>query len=106
MGRRTFRASAMDCCFSRCAPSPAARSSSSSMLSWPCTLAAVLYLLPLAVLQLWRARADRPGWEIALDIPFAVSIDLLVILLLARFTTLEHAVVLSRVGWSAGAAAM
>ena len=71
------------------------------MLSWPCTLAALLYLVPVAVLWLARHRSGRASWELALDVPFAVSIDLLAIMTISSFVTLERAVFTSRILWAA-----
>jgi len=71
------------------------------MLSWPCTLATFLFLVPVVVVLLVRSRKDRASWEIALDIPFAVSLDLMSVLTLCRVVTLERAVLASRVAWVA-----
>jgi hypothetical protein len=64
--------------------------------------AIVGYLIPVATLVLLRMRRDRPLWALALDLPLAVSLDLLTILGLTLFGTLEHAVLLSRACWIAG----
>jgi hypothetical protein len=65
--------------------------------------ALLLYLAPLAALLVLRSRRDRPLWEIALDLPLAVALDLLVVHALARVLTLETAVLVSRPLWLAAA---
>jgi hypothetical protein len=64
-------------------------------------LAVALYLIPVVVTQLARARRDRAPWEIALDIPAAVAVDLLVVLVLAKVVRLEVAAFASRPLWAA-----
>jgi hypothetical protein len=62
-------------------------------------VAVALYLVPIAVLLTWRSsRARRPG-EIAIDIPLAVAVDLLAIMVACRFIRLEMAIALSRPAW-------
>ena len=59
-------------------------------------LAVLSYLIPVAALLIARARADRPLWQVALDVPTAVAADLLLVLLLARAVPLELAALSSR----------
>jgi hypothetical protein len=66
--------------------------------------ALLLYLAPLAALMALRSRRDRPLWEIALDVPLAVALDLLLIHVLARVLRLETAVIVSRPLWLGAAA--
>ncbi len=67
------------------------------------SLAAILiYLVPVVVLLGCRARRERPLWAAALDVPLAVAVDLLLVLSLARFVTLEAAAWASRAIWIAG----
>ena len=67
-------------------------------------LSALLYLLPIALFLAMRATRDHALWQIALDIPLAVAIDLLSILVLTRITTLETATLISRPAWIVGSA--
>src|SRR5580658_6186090 len=69
-------------------------------------LAIVLWLLPVVILQVVRAHRYRPLWAVALDVPFAVALDLLSVMLLARFVRLEVAILLSRPAWLIGGAAV
>ena len=69
-------------------------------------LAIVAYLIPIAVVLLVRARRGRSTWETALDVPFAVAVDLLSILLLTLVVRLETAVLASRPLWLAGGGAL
>src|SRR5882757_7680371 len=62
--------------------------------------AAALYLAPLIAFAVLRFSRERPAWVIALDLPFAVSLDLLGVLLLTRIVTLEVAVLVSRPLWA------
>lgn len=62
------------------------------MIRWAAAAAIALYLAPIALFIATRLRRDRTVWEVALDIPLAVAVDLLAILLLARFMRLEAAV--------------
>ena len=68
--------------------------------------AIVLVLLPVAVVLAFRARSDRPLWALALDVPLAVSLDLLLVLSLTRFVRLEIATWVSRGLWLAAGAAI
>lgn len=61
--------------------------------------AIALQLLPIFIVLVARSRRDRELWEIALDIPFAVALDLLGILLLTRVVTLETSILISRPAW-------
>lgn len=72
------------------------------MLTLATSLSWLLFLVPVAVLLAARSRRDRALWEIALDLPLAVALDQLTILLLARVLTLEQAVLLSRPLWLLG----
>ncbi len=70
-------------------------------------VAIALYLTPLGLTMVARSRRSRALWEYALDIPLVVAIDLLAVMLLARFVRLELAVLISRPVWGAlGAAAI
>jgi hypothetical protein len=68
--------------------------------------AIVLLLLPVAVVLVWRARRDRPLWALALDLPLAVAVDLLLVLCLTRIVRLELATFASRGLWLAAGAAI
>lgn len=69
------------------------------------SLAAILiYLLPIAAFLAARSRRDRELWEVALDIPLAVSIDLLLVILLAKIAPLQTAALASRAVWVAATA--
>lgn len=68
-------------------------------------LTVVLYLVPVLVLWAARAREEREVWELALDVPLALSVDLFAILLLARAMPLEAAVWAARGLWLAAGAA-
>lgn len=72
------------------------------MLTGASYLAVVLYLVPLAVLLAVRARPDRDAWEVALDIPFGIALDLLGVLTLSLVMRLELATLVSRAAWIAG----
>src|SRR5438046_1094859 len=67
--------------------------------------ATLLYLAPVLAFLYVRARRDRELWEVALDIPLAVAIDLLGVLLLTRFLPLAAATLVSRPLWLAAAGA-
>jgi len=69
------------------------------MVGWAVLLATVLYLVPVAVLLATRSRRDRALWEIALELPLAVALDLMLVMLLARVVVFETAVLLSRGLW-------
>jgi len=60
-------------------------------------VAVALYLLP--VLIVLAGRRPRPLWEVALDIPATVAVDLLAILALTRVIPLELSVWIVRVLW-------
>lgn len=62
-------------------------------------LSVALYLVPVAVLLVCRARRDRALDEMALDIPLAVAADLLSILLVTKWVPLETAALASRAIW-------
>jgi hypothetical protein len=62
----------------------------------------LLYLAPVVAVVVVRARKDRALWEFALDVPFAVSIDILSIMALSRFVRLEYAALVSRAVWLLG----
>jgi hypothetical protein len=63
-----------------------------------------LQFLPVGLWLALRAERNRALWRIALDIPLALAIDFLAVLLLARVFRLETAVLVSRGLWLAGAA--
>jgi hypothetical protein len=64
--------------------------------------AILIYLVPVVVLLACRAHRDRPLWAVALDVPLAVACDLLLVLAITRFVTLEVAAWVSRAMWIAG----
>jgi hypothetical protein len=68
-------------------------------------IAIVLELIPVLVFVGLRLRRDRELWEIALDIPLAVSLDLVSLLLLTRALPLETSILVSRPLWILGGAA-
>ena len=68
--------------------------------------AVILYLVPVLVCWLARARRERPLCEIALDVPLAVALDLLLTLLVARFVLLSNAVLIVRALWVVGGAVL
>jgi hypothetical protein len=61
-----------------------------------------LWIVPIAVVQIVRLRRDRTAWQMALDVPFAVALDLLTILTMTRLVRLEQAALLSRPLWILG----
>ncbi len=65
-------------------------------------LAALAYLVPVAVVLAARARRDAEPWEVCADVAAAVSLDLLALLLLATVVRLEYAAIASRPLWLAG----
>lgn len=69
------------------------------MLTLAAWIAALLYLIPPLSLLVARAQRDRPLWELALDLPLAVALDLLLLLTLARVMRLETAILVSRPLW-------
>ena len=60
-----------------------------------------LYLLPVLVLWTIHARKEREIWELALDVPLALSVDYLLMIVLARAMTLEAAAWAMRGAWLA-----
>ncbi|MES1164684.1 MAG: hypothetical protein ABUR63_02910 [Verrucomicrobiota bacterium] len=69
-------------------------------------LALLLALLPLAVFLVLRSDRDRPGWMIAIDLPAAVSIDLVATYAIAHLVLLDVAVWIVKGTWVAGGAAL
>ncbi len=67
-------------------------------------LGAFLYLLPIFVLWVAHARREREVWELALDVPLALSVDYLSMLLVARFMSLETAAWVTRAAWAVAGA--
>ncbi|MET0791836.1 MAG: hypothetical protein ABW061_09975 [Polyangiaceae bacterium] len=65
-------------------------------------VAAAVYLLPIIAFTVLRCRKGSSLWQLATDIPLAISIDLLGVLLLARFMRLEQASLVSRGLWLVG----
>ena len=65
-------------------------------------LAAGLYLLPIVAFTALRSRRSTSLWQSATDIPLAVALDLMGVLILARFMRLELASLVSRVLWVVG----
>jgi hypothetical protein len=63
-------------------------------------VAIALYALPLGLVMVLSSRRERALWAYALDVPLVVALDLLAVLLLARFMRLEIAVLVSRVVWA------
>jgi hypothetical protein len=78
--------------------------SSTVKAAWLLSIAA--WAIPILVLQVVRARRDRQLWEIALDVPFAVALDVIAMLVFARLVRLETAILLSRPAWIAAGAAL
>lgn len=74
------------------------------MVSSAACLAVLLYLIPLFVLFVVRSRREREIGEIALDIPFGVALDMLLVLVLSRVMRLETATFVSRFAWVLGGA--
>lgn len=72
--------------------------------AWLLSMAA--YLIPILVLQVLRSRSARPLWQVALDVPFAVALDLLGILVLTRWVRLETVILASRPVWLVGGAVL
>ncbi len=70
-----------------------------STVSLASYLAAALWLLPVGVVLYARAERQRPLWAMALDVPIAVTADLLLTLTLTLFVPLETATWLSRGLW-------
>jgi hypothetical protein len=67
-------------------------------------VAALGLLLPVFLFVWLRSTAEREPWEIALDIPAAISLDLLVVLALTLVLRLEQATLVSRVLYLVAAA--
>jgi hypothetical protein len=63
--------------------------------------ASLLYLLPTMIVVVLRARRDDEPGDVALSLPVGVALDLLVVLVLARFVRLETAAFVSRPAWCA-----
>lgn len=70
-------------------------------LAWA-LLGVALYLAPLLLVFLLRARPGRSAWQAALDVPGTLALDLIAILLLARWLTLEVASFVVRGLWLVG----
>ncbi len=62
-------------------------------------LATALFLVPLLTLWILRIGERTTAWELALDIPFSVALDILVVLVFARFLPLENAFLALRAVW-------
>ena len=75
------------------------------MIALSSYLALSLYLVPVVVLLLARARRDMDAAEAAALVPTAVAADLLVTLLFTHAFTLQTSVILVRVLWVLGGAA-
>ncbi len=67
--------------------------------SW---LAACAYVLPVLVVWVARASREQSAWQLALDVPFAVALDLFLVLGLCEVLRLGVAVVVARALWIAG----
>lgn len=74
------------------------------MASFAAFCSTLLYVAPIVGWLTVRSRRQRELWEVALDIPTAVALDLVLILLLARLVPLESAVLASRPIWLVGLA--
>jgi hypothetical protein len=74
------------------------------MVSLASALAVLLFAAPTAVFVAVRARPERRLWQIALDLPLGLSLDVLSVLALAWLLPLERAVLVSRALWLAAAA--
>jgi hypothetical protein len=78
------------------------RSTVASSLRPPGRMAAVavaLYLVPFVVALLARGRKAPHTWELALDVPVVMAVDLLGILVLAFVVRLDWAILASRIVW-------
>lgn len=73
------------------------------MLAFSTDLATVLYLLPVFLLWLCRARRDMDAAEAAVLVAVAVAGDLLATLLVAHVLPLQTAVIVVRAAWVLGA---
>jgi len=67
-------------------------------------LASAIYLLPIVSFTALRCRKGSSLWQLATDVPLAVALDLLGVMLLARFMTLGWASLVSRGLWILGLA--
>lgn len=67
-------------------------------LAWA-LLGTVGYLAPLLFVFLLRAQPERSAWQAALDVPCTLALDLIAILLLGRWLTLEVASFVVRGLW-------
>jgi len=56
-------------------------------------------LLPMVVFVVLRSRSERPAWWLAVDIPAALALDLLVTALLSRLFLLDIAIWLTKASW-------
>jgi hypothetical protein len=61
--------------------------------------ALLVAFLPIAILVVLNAQRDRPVWQIALDIPAAIAIDLVLVLLLSRVFVLDVAAWVAKGIW-------
>ncbi len=69
------------------------------------SLVAVLGLIgPTAIFVAGRARSDSRPFEVALDVPTGLAVDVLSVLALALAMPLERAAIVSRLAWLAGSA--
>jgi hypothetical protein len=62
--------------------------------------------LPIAILLLLNAHRDRRAWQIAFDIPGAIALDLVLVLLLSRVFVLDIAAWVAKGVWVAVAVAV
>jgi hypothetical protein len=69
------------------------------MVAFSALVAVVLYLVPVAVVVFWRTERPKTSLDVALAIPTAVALDLLILLVVARLVTFEVAVLVSRPAW-------
>lgn len=67
-------------------------------------LAVTALVAPTALFVTLRARSDRRPWEIALDVPTGVALDVLSVLALALALPLDAATLASRAFWLVGSA--
>ncbi|HHH30488.1 MAG TPA: hypothetical protein ENK57_19400, partial [Polyangiaceae bacterium] len=80
--------------------------STPSMVPGATLRAIFIAIIPALVLFVARARRNRELWEIALDVPLAVAVDLALVLLLSRVMRLETAAMVSRGLWLVGGGAV
>jgi len=71
-------------------------------VSFQTFMAAVVYLLPILLFTALRSRKNSSLWQLATDLTLAIAVDLLGVMLLARFMRLELASVVSRGLWLSG----